>query len=119
MTKKKPSILREVITSIVCVGYDSFKDTWLVRGAADFDFSKAKSSCKKCLGTGWWGWANCTLNRESDNTPFPARIPIVCPKCFYKMRAYKPPKNEPAAVLPPPGLFKRIKNFFLRLLGKA
>jgi len=115
MTKKQPLLIRETFTAIVCVGWDQRKGTWVVRGAQDFDFTKAKSSCKRCHGSGWWGWADCTLNRESDNTPFAARIPIVCPKCFYKMRVYTPPKNEPAVTLPPPGLFRRIRLFLFRL----
>ena len=83
--------LRVYIPEIVAIFFDKKTNTWYVQGATDYDFSRARGSCKVCYGTGQGGYTDVTMQKKEDGSPFPGKIRVICRKCKDRM---KKPENE-------------------------
>lgn len=77
--------LRIFAPEAVGITFNPKDNTWIAMAAASFDFTKARSDCKVCLGQGRSGYANVTLNNG------PAKIMVVCPKCYARMKLPEAP----------------------------
>ena len=74
------SHLRIFIPEVVGITYNGKDNTWLVMPAEGFNFSKADSRCKTCLGQGRSGYADITWKDK------PGKIIVICPKCYGRMK---------------------------------
>lgn len=95
--------LRIFVPEVVGITFNPKDNTWLVMPSAGFNFAKADSKCKKCLGQGRSGYADVTWNNG------PGKIMVVCPKCYGRMKLPEAPEQKR------PGWIMRLIAFIVPL----
>jgi hypothetical protein len=84
-------------------------DRCLVMHVDNFDFTKAKSACYVCHGTGTAGWIRCTVDKK------PAMVRLLCRNCGAKMIKKQEIAKVPFLKLPRERNRSGIFNIFRRL----